>query len=251
MGIIQTKSTVVNALNGLHLYHFNKSNCSMRVRLCLEEKGLAWTSHHIDLSRKENLTEAYFKIHPNGLVPTLVDDAQVVIESSDIMQYLEEHYTSKRLLPEHQDLKMKAISWVEMAIASHIRTLKTFVYMSNPAMAKSADEMQKYVDMQKDEELLNFHLLASKGIPDEEQARTVNEISDIWSKIDEELSHQSWLVGDEYSIADITWYSNFAVLNANSYSFTDYSNVWNWAGRISNRPAVIKEAREYSGFIIT
>jgi len=74
MSVLQSTGTELNQLIGLHLYHSNRSNCSMRVRLCLQEKRLDWHSHHIDLSHRENLTEAYFKVHPEGLVPVLVDE---------------------------------------------------------------------------------------------------------------------------------------------------------------------------------
>ena len=44
-------------LERLHLYHGAISNCSMRVRMTLIEKGLPWTSHHIDLKKKENISD--------------------------------------------------------------------------------------------------------------------------------------------------------------------------------------------------
>ena len=80
------------ALEGLHLYHSARSNCSARVRLLLEEKGLAWTGHHLDLLKKENISAAYFGINPKGLVPALVHDGKVVIESNDILVYLEKQF---------------------------------------------------------------------------------------------------------------------------------------------------------------
>ena len=54
MVIITPKNKSVEAYEGLHLFHGNISNCSMRVRMTLIEKGLSWTSHHIDLKKKEN-----------------------------------------------------------------------------------------------------------------------------------------------------------------------------------------------------
>jgi ganglioside-induced differentiation-associated protein 1 len=48
MPIINTGSAEARNLKGLHLYHFSMSNCSQKARLCLEEKGLQWTSHPVD-----------------------------------------------------------------------------------------------------------------------------------------------------------------------------------------------------------
>ena len=45
------------------LYHYWDSFCSFKVRLCLEEKGLDWTGHHINLMRFENLTPDYLAVN--------------------------------------------------------------------------------------------------------------------------------------------------------------------------------------------
>jgi glutathione S-transferase len=74
----------------LELYHAHISTCSQKVRLCLAEKQLAWTSHPIEFARGEHLTPAYLALNPNGVVPTLVDDGRPVIDSSVICEYLEE-----------------------------------------------------------------------------------------------------------------------------------------------------------------
>ena len=74
----------------LELYHAHISTCSQKVRLCLAEKGLAWTSHPIEFATGEHLTPAYLALNPNGVVPTLVHDGRPVIDSSVICEYLEE-----------------------------------------------------------------------------------------------------------------------------------------------------------------
>ena len=97
MVIVNTKNKSVESLEGIHLYHGAISNCSMRVRMALVEKGLQWTSHHIDLKKKENITDEYFGINPNGLVPTLVDNGVVHIESNDIIDYIDQEYPKPSL----------------------------------------------------------------------------------------------------------------------------------------------------------
>lgn len=84
MGIIATNNQGVLGLKGLHLYHGDISNCSMRVRMVLEEKELPWISHHLDLKKNETRTPAYFAINPYGLVPALVHDGVLLIESDDV-----------------------------------------------------------------------------------------------------------------------------------------------------------------------
>ncbi|MEM1103907.1 MAG: glutathione S-transferase family protein, partial [Pseudomonadota bacterium] len=74
----------------LALYHSPYSTCSQKVRLCLAEKGLDYEKRDVDLARQEHLTEAYLALNPNGVVPTLVHDDAVVIDSSVICEYLDE-----------------------------------------------------------------------------------------------------------------------------------------------------------------
>ena len=92
MGVITPTNKEVVDFKGLHLFHAGVSNCSMRVRLTLEEKKLPWTSHHVDLFKKENLTAEYFGINPKGLVPVLVDDGVVITESDDIIDHLDQKF---------------------------------------------------------------------------------------------------------------------------------------------------------------
>ena len=79
--IVTPTNKSVTELEGLHLYHADISNCSMRVRMVLAEKELPWTSHHLDLRKKETVTPEYFGIHPKGLVPTLGDWGQLLLRS--------------------------------------------------------------------------------------------------------------------------------------------------------------------------
>ena len=64
--IVTPTNKSVTALEGLHLFHANISNCSMRVRMVLAEKELPWTSHHLDLRKKETVT-GIFRHSPQGI----------------------------------------------------------------------------------------------------------------------------------------------------------------------------------------
>ena len=70
------------------------------MRLALEEKGIAWTSHHVNLPKNENLGPEFQALNPNGVVPVLVHDGTTVIESNDIIQYLEQNFDGPVLNPD-------------------------------------------------------------------------------------------------------------------------------------------------------
>ncbi len=64
----------------LVLHHAWRSSASRRVRVCLEEKGLAYEGHVIDLAKMEHHSPEYLKINPNGVIPALIHDLQKVAE---------------------------------------------------------------------------------------------------------------------------------------------------------------------------
>src|SRR5258708_40203294 len=71
------------------LFHAELSASSQKIRLALAEKQLAWESEPIDLRKGQQHALAYRELNPNGVVPTLVHDGQVLIESSAILEYLD------------------------------------------------------------------------------------------------------------------------------------------------------------------
>ena len=72
------------------LYNAPQPTCSQRVRFVLNAKGLEFAEHKLDLFAGDQLKEDYLKLNPNGLVPTLVHDDTVIIDSSVINEYLDE-----------------------------------------------------------------------------------------------------------------------------------------------------------------
>ena len=73
----------------MHVLHYAGSTCSQKLRIFLNLKGIGWQSHPIDLSKHENYWPWFLGINPRGLVPVLVHDGKVHIESNDIITYLE------------------------------------------------------------------------------------------------------------------------------------------------------------------
>ncbi|MDA0239054.1 MAG: glutathione S-transferase N-terminal domain-containing protein, partial [Proteobacteria bacterium] len=84
---------------GVHLFHFYGSSCSQKTRIFLNLKGIPWESHLIDMGNYENMGAWYLGINPRGLVPTLVIDGEVHIESNDIIALLDERFPAPKLIP--------------------------------------------------------------------------------------------------------------------------------------------------------
>ena len=87
----------------LTLYSYFRSSASYRVRIALNLKGLEYTQVPVHLLRGggEQLTDSYRKVHPDALVPALIDGDQAPLSQSlAIVEYLEERFPTPSLLPE-------------------------------------------------------------------------------------------------------------------------------------------------------
>ena len=99
----------------LELFHHDASTCSQKVRICLAEKGIDWVNRPVDLGAGENLTPEYLAINPNGVVPTLVHDGTVILESTFINEYLDEVFPDPPLRPADPAAKARMRGWGKMA----------------------------------------------------------------------------------------------------------------------------------------
>src|SRR6266705_6949940 len=94
------------------LYNAPQSTCSQRVRFVLNAKGLPFTEHKLDLLAGDQLKPEYLAINPNGVVPSLLHDGRAIIDSSVIMEYLDEVFLGEaRLVPDDpvERAKMRAL----------------------------------------------------------------------------------------------------------------------------------------------
>lgn len=241
MGVIESTSPAVESLRGLHLYHSERSNCAGRVRLLLEEKNLPWTSHPIDLKKKEQVTEEYFSINPKGVVPTLVDDGRVIVESNDILLYLEEKYPEPGFTPASPSEVSAMHTWLQRSTDIHVPGVKTFVYANfDPSVIERSEaEAARYRTLQKDPELLAFHARHDPGkrFTREDTEQAVAVLRAAFRDMEADIARAGWLVGGSYSLADISWAPSIALLVGGSFPLQDFPVLMEWYGRIAQRPA--------------
>ena len=83
----------------MKLYNFFRSGTSHRLRIALNLKGLSYDYVAVDLRNEEHLGAAFKAINPQGLVPALVVDDLVLVQSPAIIEWLEERYPTPALLP--------------------------------------------------------------------------------------------------------------------------------------------------------
>ena len=83
----------------MKLYHFYQSTASYRIRIALNYKKINCELIAVDLLKQEQLTQKYLQINPHGRVPALSDGDFSFGESSAILEYLEDKYPERPLLP--------------------------------------------------------------------------------------------------------------------------------------------------------
>lgn len=110
----------------LELYHGSSSVCSSKVRVGLAEKGLDWQGHMINLAKGEQNDPDYLKLNPNGVVPTLVDGNLVVVESSVILEYVDDLSGEIQLMPVDRDAKAIARVWLTRCIDIRCTGIRRF-----------------------------------------------------------------------------------------------------------------------------
>src|SRR5260221_4417176 len=81
------------------LYNAPQSTCSQRVRFVLNAKGLPFAEKKLDLLAGDQLKPDYLALNPNGVVPTLDHDGNIVIDSSVIIEYLDEVVPDESFTP--------------------------------------------------------------------------------------------------------------------------------------------------------
>ena len=236
MAIVEPKDKTVAAYKGLHLYHGDISNCSMRVRMTLIEKDLDWKSHHIDLKKKENISDKYFAINPNGLVPTLIDNGVVHIESNEIIDHIDQTYKKHSLRSENEE---EMLSWLKLAADLHVPAVKPYVYatMMQKKLKKSDAEQRKYDELQTNRELKDFHSkhAGQKAFGENDISQSLEILEKSFQKLEETLNGRIWIMGDMFSLADISWIPLHFVLIGCGYPFNKYSNITRWAENCSKR----------------
>lgn len=106
----------------MKLYTFFRSSAAFRVRIALNLKGLEYEPAFVHLRRGDHRKPEYAAVNPQALVPTLLDDGELLTQSLAIMEYLDEKYPGPPLLP--KDLTGRArVRSLSLLIACEIHPL--------------------------------------------------------------------------------------------------------------------------------
>ena len=191
----------------IELYHSTHSTCSQKVRICLAEKGLAWTGHHLNLRRFDQLKPEFLALNPAGLVPVLVDAGQVLTESRIINEYLEDAYPQPRLSPEGAPARARMRLWTRYAdaVAAEAVKLPSFVKNIQPELQRMPrEEMLAMIERIPDPHIRARWRKAATGVISADDLKpSIARLTEMVERMDRALQDSPWLAGEEYSLADI------------------------------------------------
>lgn len=97
----------------LELYHHGSSVCAAKVRFYLNEKGLPWEGHYIDILAGEQFDPAYMKLNPKAVVPTLIHNGIVIRDSSNICEYLDDAFPENPIRPADPVVRAEVRYWTK------------------------------------------------------------------------------------------------------------------------------------------
>ncbi len=266
MTIVETPESVLPPqLKGLHLFHFEGAPCAQRVRFALGEKGLrrgrevrwssdapdtlqaaegTWTSRHVSLIKKDHMTPEYAAIHPHMVVPALVHDGVLHIESMDIVEYLDEIFRGNPLIPTDPETRELAMDLVEQGKALHRSVRYVSFHWGLGRLAKlSRKEQEGLAKLEKEgspERLTSFYSrYSTNSIEDETYLEHLRGLEAGYARAEELLGDgRRFLTGDSFTFADIIWSIKVLRLVECGYPFErNFPGVHAWYGRVSARPA--------------
>jgi glutathione S-transferase len=228
----------------LTLYNAAHSTCSQKVRICLAEKGLAFEDIRLDLGKaKDHLKPDYLKINPNGVVPTLVDDGDVIIDSSVICEYLDERYPQVRLTPD--DLVQRARMRAWMRFVEEVPTAAVRVPSFNMGFLPRFEglDRKQFEAEQSDVRPIRkqfYRRMGTGGFKKEDVEASFEQLGNTCNRMDQALAVGPWLLGAQYSLADIIvapLIDRMADLGFSDIWDPKYPRVADWYVRMQARPA--------------
>jgi GSH-dependent disulfide-bond oxidoreductase len=186
-----------------------------RAAIALEESGLAYRAHKLDLKSGDQRKPEYLAINKAGAIPAIVDDegpggATIILaQSGAILLYLAEK--TGKLMPRDPVRRAAALQWMMHACSD---------------VAVGAGAMFQFSTFGPDRTLANVEYFEKR-------------LYNAFKPCDAQLEGREFLA-DEYSLADIALYPVFAVRKALLEKHGPLPNVARWADAVGKRPAVAK-----------
>jgi len=249
----QVRTAEVRNWKGVHLLHFQASSCSQKVRILLAEKRIPWTSHPINLTRFENTTPWFLGINPRGVVPVLVHDGSVHVESNDILAYLDETLPSsaRPFFPQNEDERQLVAESLNLENNLHIdlRTITMGVLVPHALAVKPPKRLAAYEkhgapDASRAKDIAWWRAFSANGVTAAQVRDSFGAFQSAFEGLDARLQNASWLIGDRISVLEIAWFISIRRLVLAGYPLGRHPHLLRHYERLRRRPSFARETRE-------
>lgn len=239
------------------LYNAPQSTCSQRVRFSLNAKNLPFNEKLLDLFSGDQLKEDYLKINPNAVVPALIHNQKIILDSAVIIEYLDEVKPVEGLTFTPIDPSEKAkMRWM-MRYVDEVPTPAIRVPSYNLAFLPHFQKMteEEFLAVAESKPLRKEFLLSMgrTGFPKKEMDSALDRLQRAIVRMSEWIDQHegTWIMGDQLSLVDIAIMPVIVRLddiNLNSM-WSKYPNISRWFELIKDHPAFAKTY--YFGSLLT
>jgi len=231
------------------LYHHGSSVCAAKVRLAMAEKGLEWEGVYIDILKGEQFDPDYLKLNPKGVVPTLVHDDLVIPDSTVIIEYLDQIAPETSVHPKDPWSRAQVRYWTKAVdedlhpacgavtfVCSHRHTvLKNLGPEGAEEFLASTPPLSVTSDWKSQKDSFVRYGFDAPGATEK-----VKLYDTYLKKMETALADSRWLVGDAFTIADISmvpYVNRLAMMSMRGmWENNRLPNVENWFARIEALP---------------
>jgi glutathione S-transferase len=190
----------------LRLYHGRTSVCSVKARLALAEKGVDWESQLLTL-RGDQFDPAYLKLNPNAVVPTIVHNGTVIIESTVIMHYVNDQFRNPPLMPAEPAARAN-VHMTNKLMDEHIHnacTVLTFATVNRQRLLQMTPEDLE-ADLARTPSRSRAEAkrqVAAHGLDAALVVHALHHLDALLDRIDAAMGDGPYIAGPAYSLADI------------------------------------------------
>ncbi len=194
-----------------------------KLHIMLEETGLDYTEHWIDIGKGEQFTSEFLAISPNNKIPAIVDqdgpggEPMALFESGAILFYLAKK--TGRFLPEDPRRHWDVMQWLFWQMGGF------------GPMLGQAHHFNAYAPMNP----------AGAVVLPYAQARYTNEAGRLYGVLDRQLARHEYVAADEYTIADMAIFPWCRLYKRQEQDIDDFPNVKRWFVTVGRRPAVERD----------
>jgi glutathione S-transferase len=190
------------------LYNAPQSTCSQRVRFVLNAKGLPFEEVKLNLLEGDQLKPEYLALNPNGVVPTLDHDGAIVIDSSVIIEYLDEVAPTPAPMtpraPARRAAMRALMRFIDEMPAAAVR-VPTFNLAFLPRFQAMSEE--DFTAMAEAKPLRREFMMSMgrKGFPEKEMNAALGRLRRTYERMDGAIAESGgpWLMGKDITLADV------------------------------------------------